>query len=161
MLRTNYARLYYVVGARVAKLVDASDLKSEARKGVPVRVRPWAHRHHFRVDSPPVIQIYFSASGCQNRNGSSQPPASFWRNPVSPSPRPGKGRMGQLYNVTGCRPGAGMTIGGLHLQDFPFGTRLPSRLEWRNPTIQGFHNATRSPDRDSSRVNRVHRIRCR
>ena len=28
--------------ARVAKLVDASDLKSEARRGVPVRVRSWA-----------------------------------------------------------------------------------------------------------------------
>ncbi len=34
--------LYHVIGARVAKLVDASDLKSEARKGVRVQVPPCA-----------------------------------------------------------------------------------------------------------------------
>ena len=28
--------------ARVAELVDATDLKSVVRKNVPVRVRPWA-----------------------------------------------------------------------------------------------------------------------
>ncbi|SVC67041.1 uncharacterized protein METZ01_LOCUS319895, partial [marine metagenome] len=31
--------------ARVAELVDATDLKSVVRKDVPVRVRPWAPRN--------------------------------------------------------------------------------------------------------------------
>ena len=54
--------------ARVAELVDATDLKSVVRKDVPVRVRPWAPRKFIFFESKIInlTEMYIIFEGTLN-----------------------------------------------------------------------------------------------